>query len=446
MKIAYWRQIFALASTIVAMAFVTVASAAPQHGIAMIGEPALPAGVAYLPYANPDAPKGGRITYGVLGAFETLNPFNVKGTESAARGLSDPSLGNLVFESLLMRSADEPFTLYGFIAETVETPSDRSWVEFTLNPKASFSDGQPITVDDVIFSLEVLKDKGRPNFRDYYSKVERIEKVGERGVRFHFENAHDRELPLILGLMPILPRHAIDASAFDRTTLTPMIGSGPYILTEVKAPGLTVFKRNPAYWAKDLPIKRGFDNYDEIRVEYYRDTNSLFEAFKSGLFDVYPDGDPSHWRTAYDVPPVKDGRIVQETFTSGVPKGMSGLVFNTRRPIFADIRVRRALAKLLDFDWLNHNLYYDAYERCGGYFNASELSSIGRPADDRERKLLAPFPGSVLQSVLEGTYRPVSASSRPVFQAALDELGDAGWHLSGDRLINSSGTQFPSRS
>jgi peptide/nickel transport system substrate-binding protein len=442
MKLGLWRQILAWVVGLAAVAVAAAAEGEPRHGIAMIGEPALPPGFDHLPYANPDAPKGGSITYGVIGTFETLNPFNVKGTESAARGLADATYGNLVFESLLMRSADEPFTLYGFLAETVEVPPDRGWVEFTLNPKARFSDGEPVTVDDVIFSLETLREKGRPNFRDYYSKVERIEKVGERGIRLHFENAHDRELPLILGLMPILPKHATDAENFEKTTLVPMIGSGPYILSEVKAPSSTTFKRNPDYWAKDLRIKRGFHNYDRIRIDYYRDVNSLFEAFKKGLFDVYPDGDPSHWETAYDFPALTSGQVVKEQFHSANPKGMSGLVFNTRRPMFADIRVRRALATLLDFDWLNGNLYYGHYARCGSYFGDSELSALGRPADERERNLLAPFPNAVSADVIDGTYRPVSAGSRAVLQAALQQLIEAGYRLDGNRLVDGSGKQL----
>ena len=232
----------------------------------------------------------------------------------------------------------------------METPPDRSWVEFTLNPKAKFSDGQPVTVDDVIFSMEILRDKGRPNYAATYGKIDSVERVGERGVRFNIANANDRELPLILGLMPILPKHAINPETFDKSTLTPIIGSGPYILSEVHAPDYTVYKRNPDYWGKDLPIKRGVDNYDEIRVDYYRDANTMFEAFKKGLYDVQPEGDPSAWNANYDFPAVTDGRVVKETFKTGSPKGMQGFTFNTRRPIFADVRVRRALASLLDFD------------------------------------------------------------------------------------------------
>jgi peptide/nickel transport system substrate-binding protein len=417
-----------------------LAAAAPMHGIAIIGDPALPADFDHLPYANPDAPKGGKITYGVVGTFDSLNSFIVQGGTTSARGLADPVFGNLVFETLLARSADEPFTLYGMIAESAETPPDRTWVEFTLNPKAKFSDGVPITIDDVIFSMEILRDKGRPNYKATFSKVDSIEKVGERSVRFNIANAHDRELPLIIGLMPILPKHVIDPETFDKSTLTPIIGSGPYILSEVHAPDYTVFKRNPDYWGKDLPIKRGFDNYDEIRVDYYRDAQTMFEAFKKGLYDVQPEGDPSAWNTAYDFPAVSDGRVVKEVFKTGSPKGMTGFAFNTRRPVFSDVRVRKALAELLDFDWINANLYYGAFKRADGYYNDSELSSIGVPANDKEKALLAPFPGVVADDVMSGTYKATSANvaagDRTVLRNVVDELKAAGYELRDNAMTN----------
>jgi peptide/nickel transport system substrate-binding protein len=417
-----------------------LAIAAPMHGIAIIGEPALPPDFAHLPYADPNAPKGGKITYGVVGTFDSLNSFIVQGGTTSARGLSDPVFGNLVFETLMARSADEPFTLYGLIAETVETPPDRSWVEFTINPKAKFSDGQPVTADDVIFSMEILRDKGRPNYKATYGKISSVERVGERGVRFNLSGG-DRELPLIIGLMPVLPKHAIDPETFDKSTLTPIIGTGPYTLAEVKAPDYTIYRRSPDYWAKDLPIKQGFDNYDEIRVDYYRDANTMFEAFKKGLYDVQPEGDPAAWYTSYDFPAVNDGRVVKEVFRTGSPKGMSGFAFNTRRPIFSDVRVRRALAKLLDFDWINENLYHGAFVRAAGFYNDSELSSIGVPASDKEKALLAPFPGAVTDAVMAGTYRPVSGADREVLRQVVDELKAAGYELVDGKMVNAANGQ-----
>lgn len=439
--IAPVRKTLLLCAALIAGAFagtVDRVQAQPAHGIAMIGEPALPADFEHLSYVNPDAPKGGKMTYGVVGTFDSMNPFIVQGGTTSARGLRDPVFGALVFESLLARDDNEAFTLYGLIAETVETPADRSWVEFTLNPAARFSDGEPVTVDDVIFSFEILRDKGRPNYQAYYSKVESVVRVGDRGVRFNMPDANDRELPLILGLMPILPKHAIDPETFDKSTLKVPIGTGPYRVSEISAPNYVVFTRNPDYWAKDLPIKRGLDNYDEIRVEYYRDENTMFEAFKKGLYLVNPEGDPSKWNTAYDFPAVNDGRVAKETFDTATPKGMSGFVFNTRRPYFADIRVRKALAKLIDFEWINKNLYYNSFIRADGYFNDSELSSIGRPASDRERVLLEPFPDAVSEEAMAGTYRPTSMADgeRRVLRDALSELQQAGYELRGDVLVH----------
>lgn len=430
-----------VASALAIAGWSQMAQADPAHGIAMIGEPALPPDFTHLPYANPDAPKGGKITYGVVGTFESMNPFIVQGGTTSARGLRDPVFGTLVYESLLTRNRDEPFTLYGLIAETVETPPDRSWVEFTVHPQAKFSDGQPVTAEDVIFSLELLRDRGRPNYRFSYSKIEKIERVGERGVRLDLSNANDRELPMIIGLMPVLPKHAIDPETFEKSTLKTPIGSGPYTVTEIDAPDHTTFTRNPDYWAKDLPIRRGQFNYDEIRVEYYRDANTMFEAFKKGLYAINPEGDPAKWNTGYDFPALNDGRVVKETFKTGTPKGMSGFVFNTRRPQFSDKRVRMALAKLINFEWINKNLYHDAFVRAAGFFNDSDLSSIGRPASDKEKALLAPFPGVVSDDVMNGTYRPVSTGAggeRAVLRDALSALSAAGYELRDNVLVNTA--------
>jgi peptide/nickel transport system substrate-binding protein len=423
-----------------------LAAADASNGIAIIGDPALPANFDHLPYVNPDAPKGGKLTYGVVGTFDSLNPLIVQGGTTSARGLQDPVFGNLVFEPLLYRSADEPYSLYGLLAEKVETPPDRSWVEFTINPKAKFSDGQPVTVDDVIFTMELLRDHGNPNFKARYSKIDSVDRVGQYGVRFNIANAHDRELPLLLGFMPVLPKHAINVDTFEKSTLTPIIGTGPYILSDVHAPDYTVYKRNPDYWGKDLPIKRGFDNYDEIRIDYYRDANTMFEAFKKGLYDIQIEGDPSAWNSAYDFPAVKDGRVVKDVFKNATPKGMSGFAFNTRRPLFADVRVRRALAELLDFDWINKNLYFGAFVRANGFYNDSELSSIGVAANDKEKALLAPFPNAVAPDVMDGTYRAVNANvsggDRAILKTVVDELKAAGWELKGNQMVNAQGQPF----
>ena len=404
-----------------------------RHAIAMHGEPALPAGFTALRYANPQAPKGGRLVHGVLGTFDSLNPLIVK-------GLAVPSIRGYVIESLMARGYDEPFTLYGLLARTIETDPERSYVTFTLDASARFSDGKRVTPDDVVFSWQILRDKGRPNHRTYYAKVTKAEIVGDNSVRFDLFGSGDRELPLILGLMPILPRHAIDVGAFEETSFDPPLGSGPYVVSEV-SPGRSVtLRRNPAYWGRELAINRGFWNFDEIRFDYYRDDNAYFEAFKKGLYDVRAEHDPGRWQTGYDFPALRAGRVVKEAFPTGLPKGLAGFVFNTRRPIFADIRVREAIALLFDFGWVNHNFFFDLYRRTASFFEGSELSSVGRSADRHERALLASYPDSVRGDVLEGTWRPPvtdgSGRDRETLKNALALLAAAGFDLDGAELRN----------
>ena len=404
---------------------------APEHAIAMHGEPALPAGFDRVRYANPQAPKGGRLTHGILGTFDSINPFIVK-------GLALSQVRGYVVESLMARGYDEPFTLYGLLARTVETDAERSYVTFEIDPAAKFSDGKPVTPEDVVFSWQLLRDKGRPNFRTYYTKVAKAEALPGRKVRFDLTGANDRELPLILGLMPVLAKHAVNPDTFEDTTFEPIVGSGPYTISSVDAGRSINFKRDPNYWGRNLAINRGLWNFDEIRFEFYRDSNSHFEAFKKGLYDLRVEHDPSKWETAYDGHAIRDGRIVKEAFPNGMPKQFSGLVFNTRRPIFADIRVREAIGLLLDFEWLNHNFFFDRYERSASYFEGSELSARGRPADARERPLLAPFPGVVRQDFMEGTWQPPvtdgTGRDRSTLKRALDLLQAAGYDLDGTVL------------
>ena len=399
----------------------------------MHGEALEPADFAYFPYVNPDAPKGGRLTLAMRGSFDSLNPLIVKGV--SAEGIRD-----YVYESLLARAYDEPFSLYGLIAESIEVSEDRSFAVFTLNPAAKFSDGTPITVEDVIFSHALLRDHGRPNHRSYYQKVTRVEKTGENKVKFTFDGSGDREMPLIIGLMPVLPRHLIDPDSFEKTSLAPPIGSGPYLVDKVD-PGKSIsYKRDPRYWGADLPVNRGHFNFDEIRFDYYRDSGSMFEAFKSGAISVRPEDDPTRWTEGYDFPALRDGRVVKEEFPIEVPAGMSALVFNTRRPLFADPRVREAMIKLFDFAWINRTLFHGQYARTQSYFERSELSSNGRSADARETALLAPFAGDVKTEIMDGTFAlPVSDGSgenRVGRKEALALLEQAGYRLDDGALVN----------
>jgi peptide/nickel transport system substrate-binding protein len=424
-----------LRTALATMALLTVAHAAPaaepRHAIAMHGQPAMPPSFQAMPYVNPDAPKGGRLVQGVLGTFDSLNPMIV-------RGLPLPSIRGYVIEGLMARGYDEPFTLYGLLAETLETDDERSYVIFNLNPQARFSDGKPVTPDDVVFSWQLLRDKGRPNLRTYYSKVKRAEITGPRSVRFDFDTGADRELLLILGLMPVLAKHAIDVEHFEETTFTPPVGSGPYIVKHVDAGRSATFVRNPDYWGAKLPINRGLWNFDEIKFDFYRDDNSYFEAFKKGLYDVRAETDPTRWQTGYDTPAFRAGRFVKDVFPTGLPKGMNALVFNTRRPVFADIRVREAVAMLFDFEWINKSFFFGLQKRTGSYFEGSYLSALGRPADQREQAWLKEFPGAVRADVLEGRYRPSesdgSGRDRFVLKKALALFAQAGYELDGTVL------------
>jgi peptide/nickel transport system substrate-binding protein len=386
-----------------------------------------------MPYANPDAPKGGRLIWGILGTFDSLNPLVVK-------GLAVQQVRNYVVESLLARGNDEAFTLYGLLAKTVETDDDRTYVTFHLDPRARFSDGKPVLAEDVLFSFALLRDHGRPNHRQYYAKVGKAEAPDPLTVRFDLSGANDRELPLILGLMPILPRHAVDVATFEETTMTGPIGSGPYRVTAVRPGASVTLTRNPDYWGRDLPVNRGLYNFDEIRLDFYREANGQFEAFKRGLYDFRVEHEPLRWHDGYDFPAARNGEVIRDTFTPGLPQPSEFLVFNTRRPVFADIRVRKALTLLFDFEWINRNYFFGLYSRAAGFFAGSDLSAYGRPADARERELLKPFAGHIEPDILEGTYRlPVTDGSgrdRTTLRAALQLLADAGYDLNGTVLRN----------
>jgi peptide/nickel transport system substrate-binding protein len=408
-------------------------AASVRHAIAMHGDPAWAADFGGPNYANPSAPKGGQLVQGVLGTFDCLNPFIVKGLPAA-------NIRAYVVESLLARGYDEPFTLYALLAESVETDTARTYVTFTIDPRAHFADGKPVTPADVIFSWDLLRDKGRPNYRTYYVKVAKAEAIGARGVRFDLSGADDRELPLILGLMPVLAKHAINPNTFEDTSFEPLLGSGPYTVSAVK-PGESVsFAHNPNYWGRELPINRGLWNFDTIRFEYYRDGNTHFEAFKKGLYDVRAETDPGRWQTAYDFPALREGRVFKEEFPYGLPKGMQGLVFNTRRPIFADVRVREALLQLFDFEWINHTYFFSLYKRTASYFDGCELSAHGVPANARERELLARFPGSVRADIMAGTWAPPvtdgSGSDRVGLRRAFELFAEAGYELQGTKLTH----------
>jgi peptide/nickel transport system substrate-binding protein len=429
----------AIAAAALFLIAATALQAEPAHGIALYGTPKEPPGFTHFPYVNADAPKGGRLTMSAFGSFDSTNPLIVRGV--AANGIRD-----FVIESLMARGLDEPFTLYGLIAETVEVPEDRSSITFHLNPKARFSDGKPITADDVLFSFNLLKDKGRPNHRTYFAKVVKSERLSGRDVRFTFESAGDREIPLILGLLPVLPKHLINPDTYEDTSLEAPIGSGPYRVGKIDPGRSITFERDPNYWGKDLPVNRGRFNFDQIRFDYFREGSVMFEAFKTGQVDLWAEDDPRRWANGYDFPAVKDGRVVKRAFDIGLPAGMTALVFNTRRKVFADTRVREALIYLFDFEWINRTLYAGLYSRTQSYFERSILASAGRPADARERDLLSPYPSVVKSAIMDGTYRfPTtdgSGRNRQNQEQAFRLLKEAGYTLKNGKLVGADGNQL----
>lgn len=427
------------------------AQAGPTHAIAMQGEPALPAGFSHFDYANPDAPKGGDITYCVVGTFDNINPFILKSLRTTARGMTDAILGNLVFEPLMTRNADEAFSLYGLLADSVDMDPERKWIEFHLDPRAKWSDGEPVTPEDVLFTYDVFTEKGRPPYSDRMKKIAKLEKTGKRSVRFTFNELADREFPLIIALTPIIPKHAFDKETFDRTTLKPVVGSGPYTVADVQAGDRIVFRRNPGYWGKDVPAKRGFDNYDKITIQYFLNANSQFEAFKKGLCSayagpIYTGMGPLQVERDFDFPAARDGRVTVEQFSLGIPPVVTGFLFNTRLKKFSDPAVRRALGMLYDFEWANKNLFGGKFTRTMSYWQGSELSALGHPASETEKALLAPFPDRVPQEVMDGSWRPPvtdgSGQDRKVLRAALDLLQSAGYRIEDGVMVGPGGAPF----
>lgn len=412
------------------------APAAPA--IAMRGAPDLPADFSAFAYANPDAPKGGRLTLSITGTFDSLNPFIVKG--SAA-----PFVRGYVVESLMARSFDEPFTLYPLIARAVVTDAKRSFVEFEIDPRARFADGTPVTADDILFSHALMRDQGRPNHRLYYSKIAKAEARAGGRVRFTFAEP-DPELPLIMGLMPVFSRASVDPERFAETSLTAPLGTGPYKVEAAEAGTSLTLALRPDYWGRDLPVNRGLYNFDTLRFLYFRDANSEFEAFKKGLVDARFETDPGRWETGYDFPAARSGEVVREVIPTGTPKPYSALVFNTRRAVFADVRVRRALTELFDFEWLDRNFYHGLYARTRSFFQDSELSSLGRAADARETAILAPFATDIVPEALLGTLVPPvsdgSGRDRTRRRTAFALLEEAGWTLA-NGLVRRTGTGEP---
>ncbi len=396
----------------------------PAHGIAMHGDVKYPPDFTHFEYVDPDAPKGGSITYSAIGSFDSLNPFILRGQAAAGLGV--------LFETLTQRSNDEAFTEYGLLAETIEMPEDRSWVAFTLRPEARWNDGEPVTVADVIWSLETIKAKGHPFYRAYYANVVSAREEGERRVVFEFDGAINRELPLIVGQMPILPKHYWETRDFEASTLEPPLGSGPYRVARVDPGRSITYERVPDYWGAEVPVSKGRFNYDQIRYEYFRDSNVALEAFKAGQYDFRVENTARLWATAYTGPGVDAGLIVREEIRDESGTGMQGYVFNTRRAMFEDPRVRQALAYAFDFEWSNSTLFFDQYVRSESYFSNTELAATELP-DERELAILEPFRDQLPEAVFTTVYEPPttdgSGELRGNLRTAFEMLQEAGWEV-----------------
>lgn len=402
---------------------------APVHALAMHGAPKYEPGFTHFDYVNPDAPKGGTLRLGTTGSFDSFNPYVLRG---------DPGPSDSI-ESLLTPSADEPFTEYGLIAESIEVPEDRSWVIFTLRPEARWHDGEPITVDDVIFSFETLTTKGAPFYRFYYGSVAKVEKVGDRRVKFSFTEAMNRELPLIIGQMPILPKHYWESRDFEAPTLEPPLGSGPYKVKSFEAGRYILLERVEDYWGRDLAVNVGQENFDEIRYDYFRDESVMRQALKSGAIDFRLENQAKAWAVDYDVPAVRDGRLKMEAIEHERPTGMQGFAFNTRREFFSDPRVRQAITYAFDFEWTNRNLFFGLYTHSESFFSNSELASRGLPQGE-ELEILERYRGRIPDEVFTTEYHAPSTDGsgwpRDNLKKAFELFAEAGWVVRDMKLVN----------
>ncbi len=405
--------------------------AATSHGIAMHGDLKYPSDFSHFDYVNPDAPKGGDVRLATTGSFDSLNGFIVKGR--AAAGLGG------IYDTLATSSADEPFTQYGLLAETITVADDRSWVEFTLRKQARWHDGKPVTVEDVIWTFETLLEQGLPFYRFYYGSVDRVEKTADRSVRFIFKDGENRELPLIIGQLSVLPKHYWASRDFSKTTLEPPLGSGPYRVGKFEAGRSITLERVADYWGRDIPVNKGQHNFDTIRYDYYRDSSVMLEALKAGEFDFRAENSSKAWATEYDIPAIKNGRLIKSQFKHQRSAGMQGFIFNTRRDIFSDRRVRQALGYAFDFEWSNKSLFYGLYNRTRSYFENSELAATGLPSAD-ELKILEPFRGRIPDEVFTAAYEPPandgSGNIRKNLRIAGKLLSQAGWQIKDGKRVH----------
>jgi microcin C transport system substrate-binding protein len=423
-----------LAASIALAISSTPGMAEPQHGLSLFGDLKYPANFQHFDYANPDAPKGGVVKFAAIGTFNTLNPFQLVGNKEGSEGQ--------IFDTLMTPADDEPASSYGLVAQSVEVAPDKSSVIYTLRPEAKFQDGSKITPDDVVWTFDTLRTKAHPRYKLYYADVLKAEKIGDNAVKFTFRTGDNRELPSIVGEMPVLSKAYWSKIDFGKPLQEPPLGSGPYKIASFEMGRSITYQRNPNYWGKDLAVNRGRFNFDTMRYDYYRDPSIALEAFKAGQFDIRVENVSKNWAVGYDSPALSAGLIKKELIPNQVPQGMQGFAFNTRKALFQDPKVRDALTYLFDFEWTNKNLFYGAYTRSRSYFSNSELAATGAPSAD-ELKLLEPLKGQVPDEVFTKQYDPPktdgSGDIRDNLRAALKLLGEAGWSLKSGKMVNAKG-------
>jgi microcin C transport system substrate-binding protein len=429
------------------LTFLLLAFAAPSaladspvktfYALSLLEKPKYPPDFKHFDYVDPDALKGGELKRAAIGSFDSFNPFIVKGQPAAGAGL--------LFDTLLTPSQDEADASYGLLAQSIELPDDHSWVAFNLRPEARFQDGTPVTAEDVVFSFNILTTKGDPQYALYYGDVAKAEAIGPRKVKFTFKTNTNRELAVILGQLPVLSKHYWQGKSFDESTLVPPLGSGPYKVDSFEAGRYVAYRRDPNYWGAKLPVNIGLNNWGSQRFDYYKDPNIALIAFLAGAYDMTIESSAKSWATQYNLPAVKDGRIIKEVIPYERPAGMQCFVFNLRKPMFRDVRVREALNYAFDFEWADKNLFFGQYKRTKSYFENSELASSGLPSPE-ELKILEPYRGKIPDAVFTKVFTlPTtdgSGNNRANLRQANALLEQAGWTVKNGIRVNKDGQPF----
>ena len=422
---------FVLSALLVLATGASHAQSSSSHGLSMFGDLKYAADFEHFDYVNPDAPKGGTVRLSALGSFDSLNPFILK-------GVSPSGIGG-IFDSMTISADDETFSEYGLIAESVEVADDVRWAIYNLRKEARWHDGVALTAEDVAWTFETLTTRGHPFYKSYYSSVAKAEVLDSHSVKFYFSEGNNRELPIIIGQMSVLPKHYYEENDFDKTTMTPPLGSGPYRISSVDAGQSITYELVEDYWARDLPVRKGSNNFGELRYDYYQDLTVALEALKAGDVDFREEYISKNWKTAYDFPALNDGRVIKEEIPNGSIQRMQAFVFNMRKEKYADIRVRKALGYAYDFEWMNRNLFYDAYKRNTSFWQNSDLAATGLPTDG-ELDLLSAYRDQLDDAIFTTEFAlPVTdgrGNPRANFRQAIALFKEAGWSIQDGKMTN----------